>query len=102
MFIGRAGLAELRKVDPEIAATEEDLFDGASLNMQRALLTKEENIVLNKKLERVIMQLSAYLHHRSAKQILEWLIFQFHVIFMLSFRFSCTYFHKFLTSALFP
>ncbi|MCP9263658.1 hypothetical protein DINM_007045 [Dirofilaria immitis] len=58
---------------------EEDLFDDAAVNVQRALLTKEENAVLDKKLERVIIQLSAYLHHLSAKQILEWLIFQFHV-----------------------
>ncbi|KAM3718477.1 HEAT repeat-containing protein [Dirofilaria immitis] len=77
--IGRAGLAGLRKVDPKIAIEEEDLFDDAAVNVQRALLTKEENAVLDKKLERVIIQLSAYLHHLSAKQILEWLIFQFHV-----------------------
>ncbi|VDM08208.1 unnamed protein product [Wuchereria bancrofti] len=77
--IGRAGLAELRKVDPKIALKEEDLFDDAAVNVQRALLTKEENMVLNEKLERIIIQLSAYLHHLSAKQILEWLIFQFHV-----------------------
>ncbi|CAG9539926.1 unnamed protein product [Cercopithifilaria johnstoni] len=77
--IGRAGLTELRKVDPEIAVKEEDLFDDAAVNVQRALLTKEENALLNEKLERLIIQLSAYLHHLSAKQILEWLIFQFHV-----------------------
>uniref|UniRef100_A0A1I7VD57 HEAT repeat-containing protein 1 n=1 Tax=Loa loa TaxID=7209 RepID=A0A1I7VD57_LOALO len=77
--IGRTGLAELRKIDPKIAVEEEDLFDDAAINVQRALLTKEENMVLNQKLERVIIQLSAYLHHLSAKQILEWLIFQFHV-----------------------
>ncbi|KAL3995651.1 U3 small nucleolar RNA-associated protein 10 family protein [Acanthocheilonema viteae] len=77
--IGRAGLAELRKVDPKIAVNEEDLFDDAAVNVHRALLTKEENVVLNEKLERLIIQLSAYLHHLAAKQILEWLIFQFHV-----------------------
>ncbi|VDK71337.1 unnamed protein product [Litomosoides sigmodontis] len=77
--IGRAGLTELRKVDPKIAINEEDLFDDAATNMQRVLLTKEENALLNEKLERLIIQLSAYLHHLSAKQILEWLIFQFHV-----------------------
>ncbi|VDM94688.1 unnamed protein product, partial [Onchocerca ochengi] len=77
--IGLAGLAELRKVDPKFAVEEEDLFDDAAVNVQRALLTKEENALLDEKLERVVIQLSAYLHHLSAKQILEWLIFQFHV-----------------------
>uniref|UniRef100_A0A915PU93 HEAT repeat-containing protein 1 n=1 Tax=Setaria digitata TaxID=48799 RepID=A0A915PU93_9BILA len=76
---GRMGLAELRKIDPKIAVEEEDLFDDAAVNVKRALLTEKENVVLNEKLERVIIQLSAYLHHLSAKQILEWLIFQFHV-----------------------
>uniref|UniRef100_A0A158Q7F4 HEAT repeat-containing protein 1 n=1 Tax=Elaeophora elaphi TaxID=1147741 RepID=A0A158Q7F4_9BILA len=77
--IGRAGLTELRKVDSKIALEEEDLFDDTAVNVQRALLTKEENTALNEKLERLIIQLSAYLHHLSAKRILEWLIFQFHV-----------------------
>ncbi|KAK6113648.1 U3 small nucleolar RNA-associated protein 10 family protein [Brugia pahangi] len=77
--IGRVGLAGLRKVDPKIALKEEDLFDDGAVNVQRLLLTKEENMVLDEKLERMIIQLSAYLHHLSAKQILEWLIFQFHV-----------------------
>ncbi|VDN03335.1 unnamed protein product [Thelazia callipaeda] len=77
--IGCAGLEELRKIDPKIAIEEQDLFDEAAANVQRILLTKKENVLLDQKIERVIYQLSPYLHHFAAKQVLEWLIFRYQV-----------------------
>jgi hypothetical protein len=49
------------------------------LDFNRSTLNKEEEEILNKKLERIIMFISPYFHIQAAKQVLEWLIFRYQV-----------------------
>ena len=50
------------------------------LDFNRTSLSKEEEELLNTRLERIIILLAPYFHHQAAKQVLEWLIFRYQVM----------------------
>uniref|UniRef100_A0A0M3HYB9 HEAT repeat-containing protein 1 n=1 Tax=Ascaris lumbricoides TaxID=6252 RepID=A0A0M3HYB9_ASCLU len=77
--IGQSGLAQLRKIDASICKDDADLFDETALNMERSLLSKEENEKLDAKIDRLLAQISPYLQHFAAQQVLEWLLFKFQI-----------------------
>uniref|UniRef100_A0A915BM34 HEAT repeat-containing protein 1 n=1 Tax=Parascaris univalens TaxID=6257 RepID=A0A915BM34_PARUN len=77
--IGQSGLAQLRRIDSSICVDEADLFDESALNVERSLLLKEENEKLNEKIDRLLAQISPYVQHFAAQQILEWLLFKFQI-----------------------
>ncbi|KAK6043130.1 hypothetical protein COOONC_19365 [Cooperia oncophora] len=66
--IGCAGLRKLKQLDPEIAA-HNDLFDESRLHFQRSMITNEENLALNEKIEKLLFQLSPYVEHFACQQI---------------------------------
>lgn len=72
-------MAQLRKIDASICEDDADLFDETALNMERSLLSKEENEKLDAKIDRLLAQISPYLQHFAAQQVLEWLLFKFQV-----------------------
>lgn len=76
--IGCTGLQRLKELDPEFD-TNNDLFDESRLHFQRTMITREENAVLNEKIEKLLFQLSPYLQHFACQQVLEWLIFKYQV-----------------------
>lgn len=76
--IGISGLNELRKLD-SIFESSEELFDETNLNIQRTLLSKEENEVLNGKLNRLLLLLSPYMQHFACQQALELLVFRYQI-----------------------
>ncbi|VDO95862.1 unnamed protein product [Heligmosomoides polygyrus] len=76
--LGCTGLQRLKELDPEFD-TNNDLFDESRLHFQRTMITREENAVLNEKIEKLLFQLSPYLQHFACQQVLEWLIFKYQV-----------------------
>ncbi|KAK6051031.1 hypothetical protein COOONC_11464 [Cooperia oncophora] len=79
--IGCAGLRKLKQLDPEIAA-HNDLFDESRLHFQRSMITNEENLALNEKIEKLLFQLSPYVEHFACQQVLEWLVFRYQASFL--------------------
>uniref|UniRef100_A0AC35U1Z8 HEAT repeat-containing protein 1 n=1 Tax=Rhabditophanes sp. KR3021 TaxID=114890 RepID=A0AC35U1Z8_9BILA len=77
--IGLTGLAELKKIDADIDAYEPDLFTEDKVNFQRSLLTADQNEKLNASLEKMLFCLAPYFQHTACQQVLEWLIFKYHI-----------------------
>ncbi|VDM57025.1 unnamed protein product [Angiostrongylus costaricensis] len=73
-----AGLQKLKQLD-SIFDEENDLFDESRIHFQRSMITKEENSVLNEKIERFLFQLSPYMQHFACHQVLEWLVYRYQV-----------------------
>ncbi|EPB79773.1 BP28CT domain protein [Ancylostoma ceylanicum] len=76
--IGCAGLQKLKQLDAVFEAPN-DLFDESRLHFQRSMISKEENAVLNEKLEKLLFHLSPYLQHFACQQVLEWLVFKYQI-----------------------
>ncbi|RCN49303.1 hypothetical protein ANCCAN_04553, partial [Ancylostoma caninum] len=76
--IGNAGLQKLKLLDA-VFQTPNDLFDESRLHFQRSMITKEENAVLNEKIEKLLFHLSPYLQHFACQQVLEWLVFKYQI-----------------------
>ncbi|KAK6011994.1 hypothetical protein OSTOST_22868 [Ostertagia ostertagi] len=66
--IGCVGLRKLKELDGEFAA-KNDLFDESRLHFQRSMITNEENLALNEKIEKLLFLLSPYLQHFACQQI---------------------------------
>ncbi|VDM39690.1 unnamed protein product [Toxocara canis] len=78
--IGQSGLSQLRKIDSAIGDSDTaSLFDEAALSIERSLLSRAENEELDANIERLLAQISPYLQHFAAQQVLEWLIFKFQI-----------------------
>ncbi|KAL6736914.1 hypothetical protein Aduo_007215 [Ancylostoma duodenale] len=76
--IGCAGLQKLKQLDA-VFQTPNDLFDESRLHFQRSMITKEDNAVLNEKIEKLLFHLSPYLQHFACQQVLEWLVFKYQI-----------------------
>ncbi|VDO35025.1 unnamed protein product [Haemonchus placei] len=76
--IGCTGLRKLKQLDPEFLPSN-DLFEESRQHFQRSLITTEENIALNEKIEKLLFQLSPYVQHFACQQVLEWLIFKYQI-----------------------
>ncbi|KAE9416313.1 hypothetical protein Angca_002451, partial [Angiostrongylus cantonensis] len=76
--IGCAGLQKLKQLD-SIFDGENDLFDESRIHFQRSMITKEENSVLNEKIDRFLFQLSPYMQHFACHQVLEWLVYRYQI-----------------------
>lgn len=78
--IGLAGLLYIKQhFDHEFDDYEPNLFKKSMLDFNRTSLSKEEEELLNTRLERIIILLAPYFHHQAAKQVLEWLIFRYQI-----------------------
>ncbi|KAK6028870.1 hypothetical protein OSTOST_05032 [Ostertagia ostertagi] len=80
--IGCVGLRKLKELDGEFAA-KNDLFDESRLHFQRSMITNEENLALNEKIEKLLFLLSPYLQHFACQQVLEWLIYAYNAESMI-------------------
>ncbi|CAI4232776.1 unnamed protein product [Auanema sp. JU1783] len=76
--IGWTGLDQLRKLDP-VFEGDFEFFDETALNFQRTLISKEENELLNKRIEKFLFLLMPYMQHFACHQVLEWLIFKYQI-----------------------
>jgi U3 small nucleolar RNA-associated protein 10 len=77
--IGLSGLQELIEINSAFAEFESTLFDYTSKDVQRAVETKDINILLNKNIKRFLFQLSPYFLIPSTHKCLEWLIRRFNI-----------------------
>jgi len=91
--LGLAGLAQLKKLDPEIDSYEPELFDESVLNFNRSMISKDENTKVTASIEHMITILAPYFHHYACKQVLEWLIYRYQ---------THTFDAEFLATALLP
>ncbi|KJH45253.1 hypothetical protein DICVIV_08707 [Dictyocaulus viviparus] len=76
--IGWTGLKKLAQLD-NVFNNENDLFDESRLHFHRSMINKEENAVLNRKIERFLFQLSPYMQHFACQQVLEWLVYKYQI-----------------------
>ncbi|KAJ3329702.1 HEAT repeat-containing protein 1 [Blyttiomyces sp. JEL0837] len=79
LAIGRNGLASLVEVDSTFAVFEETLFSETIKNMERNLLTRDENEQLDSIVESFLLKLSAHILRPGALKTLEWLIRRFRI-----------------------
>lgn len=77
--IGLSGLQELIEINSAFAEFESTLFDSTSMEVQRAVETKEVNELLNKNIKRFMFHLSPYFLIPSTHKCLEWLIRRFNI-----------------------
>ncbi|XP_071448113.1 HEAT repeat-containing protein 1 [Hetaerina americana] len=78
--IGLSGLHELENIGgPEFGYFEKDLFDITSVGIERAVLTKGDNEVLNERIQKFLAILGPYAILKPAYKTLEWLIRRFHI-----------------------
>ena len=73
----------MKALDDNFDSYEPELFTKDKLNMNRAMLTKEEAEALNEQIEAMILRLCPYFHHHCCRQVLEWLIHKYQVSFIL-------------------
>ncbi|VDM67017.1 unnamed protein product [Strongylus vulgaris] len=76
--IGSAGLEKLKALD-DVFQEPNGLFDESRLHFQRSMITKEENAILNEKIEKLLFHLSPYLQHFACQQVLEWLVYKYQI-----------------------
>ncbi|KAG8229732.1 hypothetical protein J437_LFUL007907, partial [Ladona fulva] len=72
--IGLSGLRELQELNPEFHAFENSLFDVTSVGVQRAVLERDTNDLLDENINRFLSLLSPYVLLKPAHRALEWLI----------------------------
>lgn len=77
--IGLSGLQELIEINSAFSEFEFTLFDYTSREVQRAVETKDVNVLLNKNIKRFLFQLSPYFLIPSTHKCLEWLIRRFNI-----------------------
>uniref|UniRef100_A0A7E4ULQ3 HEAT repeat-containing protein 1 n=1 Tax=Panagrellus redivivus TaxID=6233 RepID=A0A7E4ULQ3_PANRE len=77
--VGLAGLAQLKKLLPEVDEISPQLFDESTVNFNRTTIDKEENTKLHETLEHFIAVIAPYFHHQACKQVLEWLIYRYQI-----------------------
>lgn len=78
----------MKALDNDFDTYEPELFQKDKLKFNRATLGKEEAQELDAKLETIILRLSPYFHHQCCRQLLEWLIQNYQVNFViLKFKF---------------
>ncbi|PAV72364.1 hypothetical protein WR25_17023 isoform B [Diploscapter pachys] len=77
--IGCTGLEHLRKIDSAVFDGPNRLFDESALNLNRSMLTKEENEQLDGEICRFLFLVAPYLQHFACQQTLEWLIYRFQI-----------------------
>lgn len=77
--IGLSGLQELIEINSAFSEFESTLFDGTSKEVQRAVETKEVNVLLTKNIKRFMFHLSPYFLIPSTHKCLEWLIRRFNI-----------------------
>ncbi len=77
--IGLSGLQELIEINPAFAEFESTLFDQSSKEVQRAVETKDVNVLLNKNIKRFLFRLSPYFLLPSTHKCLEWMIRRFSI-----------------------
>ena len=61
---GLDGLQQLKRYDRAFGDDAIAIFDESALTLNRAVLSQEANDELNASLDRLIVQLSPYFHHR--------------------------------------
>lgn len=78
--IGVAGLEQMKRIDPIFdTEIENDLFSEEKVGFVRSMLSKEENEELNKRIEKLLYELSPYLQHFACQQVLEYLIHTYQI-----------------------
>lgn len=77
--IGISGLHELIEINPVFEDFQLTLFDLTGKDVQRAVETKEVNVLLNKNIKRFMLQLSPYFMIPASHKCLEWLIRRFNI-----------------------
>ncbi|EFP08153.1 CRE-TOE-1 protein [Caenorhabditis remanei] len=78
--IGVAGLEQMKRIDPIFdTEIENDLFSEERVDFVRSMLEKDANDALNKQIEKLLLELSPYLHHFPCQQVLEYLIHTYQI-----------------------
>ena len=73
----------MKKLDPEFDFYEPELFVKKMLKFNRAMIGKEEENELSQKIDKMLLRLSPYFHHQCCREVLEWLIHKFQVLFVI-------------------
>ena len=66
-------------MNSQISDFAEDLFSNKTLELERTMLSKEENERLGKKIVECLICLLPHLLLRAAQKCLEWLLRRFHI-----------------------
>lgn len=77
--IGISGLLELIEMNPAFEEFQSTLFEFTAKDMQRAVETKEVNLMLDKNIRRFMFHLSPYFMIPASHKCLEWLIRRFNI-----------------------
>jgi U3 small nucleolar RNA-associated protein 10 len=77
--IGISGLHELIELNPVFEDFQSTLFEITAKDVQRAVETKEVNVLLNKNIKRFMFHLSPYFMIPATHKCLEWLIRRFSI-----------------------
>lgn len=77
--IGLSGLQELIEMNPVFEDFHATLFELTAKDIQRAVETKEVNVLLNKNIKRFLYHLSPYFMIPASHKCLEWLIRRFNI-----------------------
>lgn len=77
--IGISGLDELIELNPAFEEFQSTLFELTAKEVQRAVETKEVNILLNKNIKRFMLHMSPYFMIPASHKCLEWLIRRFNI-----------------------
>ncbi|EEB05463.2 U3 snoRNP-associated protein Utp10 [Schizosaccharomyces japonicus yFS275] len=73
------GFHELVSVEPRLLHFEKTLLAETSIEVDRLLLSKEENDKLNKESRAILRHLAPYLPHKNTLKVLEWLVRRFSI-----------------------
>lgn len=73
-FPGVSGLDELVKLNPRFEEFYRNLFDLSSRSLERSVVDKKANKILNKHIRRFLLLLSPYFLLKASHKALEWLI----------------------------
>ncbi|XP_058450282.1 HEAT repeat-containing protein 1 homolog [Malaya genurostris] len=77
--IGISGLEELVQLNPSFAQFESTLFDKTTIDLQRAVESKDLNQKLDVNIRKFFFHLSPYVMLQPAHKCMEWLIRRFHI-----------------------
>ena len=66
-------------MNSQISDFAEDLFSNKTLELERTMLSKEENDILGEKIVKCLICLLPHLLLRAAQKCLEWLLRRFHI-----------------------
>ena len=75
--LGLQGLQKLIELNPKFKDFEKNLFDQASISMEREMQTKKVNEKLDKTIKQFLYLLSPYFLLKPTEKALEWLIHRY-------------------------